>query len=68
MKIIHAAGLALMLTGKVANFSALLVYDVSPWGRFQDVDESTYYKYVLKRVKESLFISVRTAHAKPALD
>jgi DNA invertase Pin-like site-specific DNA recombinase len=34
---------------KQANFSALLVYDVSRWGRFQDVDESAYYEYVLKR-------------------
>ncbi len=31
------------------NVSALLVYDVSRWGRFQDVDESAYYEYVLKR-------------------
>lgn len=31
------------------SFSALLVYDVSRWGRFQDVDESAYYEYVLKR-------------------
>ena len=35
--------------GKRADFSALLVYDVSRWGRFQDVDESAYYEYVLKR-------------------
>ena len=34
---------------KQANFSALLVYDVSRGGRFQDVDESAYYEYVLKR-------------------
>ncbi len=34
---------------KQANFSALLVYDVSQWGRFQDVNESAYYEYVLKR-------------------
>ena len=34
---------------KRINFSALLVYDVSRWGRFQDVDESAYYEYVLKR-------------------
>jgi DNA invertase Pin-like site-specific DNA recombinase len=34
--------------GQVA-VSALLVYDVSRWGRFQDVDESAYYEYVLKR-------------------
>ena len=31
------------------DFTALLVYDVSRWGRFQDVDESAYYEYVLKR-------------------
>jgi DNA invertase Pin-like site-specific DNA recombinase len=34
---------------KQANFSALLVYDVSRRGPFQDVDESAYYEYVLKR-------------------
>jgi DNA invertase Pin-like site-specific DNA recombinase len=34
---------------KQAHFSALLVYDVSRWGRFQDVDESAYYEYVVKR-------------------
>jgi DNA invertase Pin-like site-specific DNA recombinase len=27
---------------KQAIFAALLVYDVSRWGRFQDVDESAY--------------------------
>ena len=25
-----------------ADFSAILVYDVSRWGRFQDADESAY--------------------------
>lgn len=25
------------------NFTALLVYNVSRWGRFQDVDDSAYY-------------------------
>src|SRR6202789_2774957 len=34
---------------KRTDFTSLLVYDVSRWGRFQDVDESAYYKYVLKR-------------------
>jgi DNA helicase II / ATP-dependent DNA helicase PcrA len=34
---------------KRTDFSALLVYDVSRWGRFQDVDESAYYENVLKR-------------------
>jgi DNA invertase Pin-like site-specific DNA recombinase len=34
---------------KQASFSALLVYKVSRRGSFQDVDESAYYEYVLKR-------------------
>ena len=32
-----------------ANYSAILVYDVSRWGRFQDVDEGAYYEQVCKR-------------------
>ncbi|TPG24961.1 recombinase family protein [Variovorax guangxiensis] len=32
-----------------ANFSLVLVYDVSRWGRFQDADESAYYEYICKR-------------------
>ena len=31
------------------NFTDVLVYDVSRWGRFQDADESAYHEYVLKR-------------------
>ncbi|RLK08436.1 recombinase family protein [Ruegeria conchae] len=32
-----------------ANFEAVLVYDISRWGRFQDADESAYYEYICKR-------------------
>lgn len=32
-----------------ADFKAILVYDVSRWGRFQDSDESAYYEYICKR-------------------
>jgi DNA invertase Pin-like site-specific DNA recombinase len=32
-----------------ADFDAILVYDVSRWGRFQDADESAYYEYLCKR-------------------
>lgn len=32
-----------------ADFSVILVYDVSRWGRFQDADESAYYEYVCRR-------------------
>ena len=31
------------------NFSCILVYDVSRWGRFQDADESAYYEYLCRR-------------------
>jgi len=32
-----------------ADFSLVLVYDVSRWGRFQDADEAAFYEYKLKR-------------------
>jgi DNA invertase Pin-like site-specific DNA recombinase len=32
-----------------ADYDAILVYDVSRWGRFQDADESAYYEYLCKR-------------------
>jgi len=32
-----------------ADFSVILVYDISRWGRFQDADESAYYEYICKR-------------------
>lgn len=32
-----------------ADFETILVYDVSRWGRFQDVDESGYYEYACRR-------------------
>ncbi|MGY8679789.1 recombinase family protein [Bradyrhizobium sp. UFLA05-153] len=35
-------------TGR-ADFSHVLVYDVSRWGRFQDVDESAYYEFICKQ-------------------
>ena len=36
------------------NFSSILVYDVSRWGRFQDADESAYYEYVCRRAGVSV--------------
>jgi DNA invertase Pin-like site-specific DNA recombinase len=32
-----------------ADFSSILVYDVSRWGRFLDADESAYYEYICRR-------------------
>jgi DNA invertase Pin-like site-specific DNA recombinase len=31
-----------------ADFGAILVYDVSRWGRFQDADESAHYEFICK--------------------
>jgi DNA invertase Pin-like site-specific DNA recombinase len=31
-----------------AGFEYILVYDVSRWGRFQDVDESAYYEHICR--------------------
>lgn len=34
---------------KRPDFKAILVYDISRWGRFQDADESAYYEYLCRR-------------------
>ena len=33
------------------DFSAVLVYDISRWGRFLDVDESAYWEYRCRRAR-----------------
>jgi DNA invertase Pin-like site-specific DNA recombinase len=50
----HREGLRQLIQdveNETANFSAILVYDVSRWGRFQDSDESAYYEYRCKRAR-----------------
>ena len=37
-----------------AQYSHILVYDVSRWGRFQDADESAYYEYICRRAGVSV--------------
>ncbi|WP_142252617.1 recombinase family protein [Bradyrhizobium sp. UNPF46] len=32
-----------------ADYDHILVYDVTRWGRFQDVDESAYYEFICKK-------------------
>lgn len=32
-----------------ADFDHILVYDVSRWGRFQDIDESAHYEFVCRK-------------------
>lgn len=37
-----------VLDGQI-NFSCILVFDVSRWGRFQDPDESGHYEYICRK-------------------
>jgi len=37
-----------VLSGQI-NFSCILVYDVSRWGRFQDADEGGHYEYLCRQ-------------------
>jgi DNA invertase Pin-like site-specific DNA recombinase len=36
------------------NFSSVLLYDVSRWGRFQDDNESAYYEYIFRQAGVSV--------------
>lgn len=37
------------VTSNKADFVAILVYDVSRWGRFQDADEGAYHEHICSR-------------------
>ena len=53
----HRPGLRQLIAdveGGSPGYAAILVYDVSRWGRFQDVDESAYYEYRCRRAKIDL--------------
>ena len=48
----HRRGLRQLLQDVVSkpSFQAVIVYDVSRWGRFQDPDEAAHYEFVCKSV------------------
>jgi DNA invertase Pin-like site-specific DNA recombinase len=57
LTISHRPGLRQLISdveGGSPGYAAILVYDVSRWGRFQDVDESAYYEYQCRRAKIAL--------------
>lgn len=37
------------ITNRRADYRAVLVYDISRWGRFQDADESAFYEFLCRR-------------------
>src|SRR5712672_3197805 len=48
----HREGLAQLLRDVLQGdqlYRAILVYDVSRWGRFQDTDEAAYYEFICKQ-------------------
>jgi DNA invertase Pin-like site-specific DNA recombinase len=52
LRIKNRAGLTQLMEdvrSERADFEWVLVYDVSRWGRFQDVDESAHYEFVCKQ-------------------
>ncbi len=44
----------------VAEFRAILVYDVSRWGRFQDADESAHYEFICRQAGMSVHYCAET--------
>ena len=51
LRLKNRAGLQQLLKDAIegqADFRAVLVYDVSRWGRFQDTDEAAHYEYLCK--------------------
>jgi DNA invertase Pin-like site-specific DNA recombinase len=49
IEIKHRSGLRQLIqdaVGGQTRFRAILVYDVSRWGRFQDTDESAHYEFL----------------------
>src|SRR5262249_31041221 len=51
LQIKNRPGLRQLLTDVVTGglvFKVILVYDVSRWGRFQDIDEAAHYEYLCK--------------------
>jgi DNA invertase Pin-like site-specific DNA recombinase len=52
LDLVHRPGLRKLLEDVLrtdAGYEAILVYDVSRWGRFQDTDESAYYEFLCKK-------------------
>lgn len=42
-------GLISDVQSETADYTVILVLDVTRWGRFQDADESAYYEYICRR-------------------
>jgi DNA invertase Pin-like site-specific DNA recombinase len=42
------------VTSGQADYAAVLVYDISRWGRFQDADQSAYYEFVCRKAGVSI--------------
>lgn len=48
----HRAGLQQLLADVVSgefSYKVILVYDISRWGRFQDIDEAAHYEFICRQ-------------------
>ena len=56
----HRLGLRQLLQDVVSGtpgYQAILVYDVSRWGRFQDTDEAAHYEFLRRIIQEQQFFA-----------
>jgi len=61
LEIKHRPGLRQLIKdvlGREVKFHAILVYDVSRWGRFQDTDESAHYRVGHRAIILELFSAI----------
>jgi DNA invertase Pin-like site-specific DNA recombinase len=59
----HRMGLSALLHDVVSGnelYRAILVYDVSRWGRFQDTDESAHYEFICRQAGASVHYCAET--------
>jgi DNA invertase Pin-like site-specific DNA recombinase len=59
----HREGLAQLLhdvTAEKQPYQAILVYDISRWGRFQDTDEAAYYEFLCKKAGVPVYYCTET--------
>ena len=59
----HRDGLMSLLQDVVAgnrSYRAILVYDVSRWGRFQDTDEAAHYEFICRQSGAPVYYCAET--------
>ena len=61
------SGMLRDVVGQETHYKAILVLDVSRWGRFQDIDESAYYEFLCKQARVPVHYCAETFSNDPTL-